>query len=107
MDREKSVWDLSAGQQTFGLITLQLVMGDGPGGMSAATALPFAGIEPAQAAILADGEFRLAYGISEFACRVPLPQLLPLQQQLQHCFHAFQPFFQRHAAPTVYSSWSG
>jgi hypothetical protein len=95
----KSESDSSGRQQAFPLVTLQLPMRKYPLGVCSSATLPFLCTQPAQAAILADGELRLADRPAEFVRRVPVAHLLARDQHNQHGFDILKPFFERHAAP--------
>src|SRR5207253_3199323 len=67
----KSESDSSGRQQAFPLVTLQLPVRKYPLGVCSSAALPFLCTQPAQAAILADGELRLADRPGKFVSREP------------------------------------
>ena len=55
-------------------------MGEHPLWVCPPAALPFFGTQPAEAAILANGELRFAHCLSEFVRGVPFPHLLAFDQ---------------------------
>ena len=74
-------------------------MGEHPLRIRSPAALPFFSPQPAEAAILPDGELRLADRPRKFLRCVPFPHLLPLDQhgeQLLHSHNCFIAFFVGH-----------
>src|SRR5690349_19423593 len=94
VEAPQSESDSSGRQQAFPLVTLQLPVRKYPLGVCSSAALPFLRTQPAQAAILADRELRLADRPAEFVRRVPVAHLLTLDQHDQHGLDILKSFFE-------------